>query len=222
MNFAMFFDSLTPIKVLSLTTKQEVHDPVNNIKRINEFSWTMTKLKILIPNSLDESSKWLTSFTKILKEVTLTENGEYKYQDITLHNYQASLNALSNNYKEFISKINKSVEWRFSGLQNSPIFANLPVILECKKWPQTNEQLMSFGDDKIETFKVHLMPLLEKNSFEIGSIMFEWDRWRVEINSFSRNEKVNSYELKLTEGTDWLMSVSTLTISLANLNIAGQ
>ena len=46
----------------------------------------------------------------ILKEVTLTENGEYKYQDITLHNYQASLNALSNNYKEFISKINKSVE----------------------------------------------------------------------------------------------------------------
>ena len=57
MNFAMFFDSLTPIKVLSLTTKQEVHDPVNNIKRINEFSWTMTKLKILIPNSLDESSK---------------------------------------------------------------------------------------------------------------------------------------------------------------------
>ena len=44
----------------------------------------MTKLKILIPNSLDESSKWLTSFTNILKEVTLTENGEYKYQDITL------------------------------------------------------------------------------------------------------------------------------------------
>ena len=47
---------------------------------------------------------------KILKEVTLTENGEYKYQDITLQNYQASLNTLSNNYKEFISKINKSVE----------------------------------------------------------------------------------------------------------------
>ena len=57
MNFAMFFDNLTPIKVLSLTTQQEVHDPVNHIKRINEFSWTMTKLKILIPNSLDESSK---------------------------------------------------------------------------------------------------------------------------------------------------------------------
>ena len=38
------------------------------------------------------------------------ENGEYKYQDVTLQNYQASLNALSNNYKECISKINQSVE----------------------------------------------------------------------------------------------------------------
>ena len=57
MNFAMFFDNLTPIQVLSLTSQQEVHDPVNSIKRINEFSWTMTKLKMLIPNSLDKSSK---------------------------------------------------------------------------------------------------------------------------------------------------------------------
>ena len=57
MHLAIFLDILTPIKVLSLTTQQEVHDPVNNIKRINEFSWTMTKLKILISSSLDESSK---------------------------------------------------------------------------------------------------------------------------------------------------------------------
>ena len=45
MHLAIFLDILTPIKVLSLTTQQEVHDPVNTIKRINEFSWTMTKLK---------------------------------------------------------------------------------------------------------------------------------------------------------------------------------
>ena len=33
------------------------------------------------------------------------------------------------------------------------------------------------------------MPLLEKNSCEIGSIMFEWDHLKVEINSFLKNEK---------------------------------
>ena len=73
MHLAMFLDILTPIKVLSLTTQQEVHDPVNTIKRINEFSWTMMKLKILIGSSLDESSKRLTNFTKFLKEVTLID-----------------------------------------------------------------------------------------------------------------------------------------------------
>ena len=57
-----------------------------------------------------------TNFTKFLEEVTFMENGEYKYQDVTLQNYQASLNALSNNYKECISKINQSVEGWFSEL----------------------------------------------------------------------------------------------------------
>ena len=47
------------MKVLSLTSHHEVHDPVNNIKKINEFSWTMTELKILIGNFLDEVVKGL-------------------------------------------------------------------------------------------------------------------------------------------------------------------
>ena len=76
-HLAMFLDILTPIKVLSLTTQQEVHDPVNTIKRINEISSTMTKLKILIGNSLDESSKRLTNFAKFRKEVNLTGNGVF-------------------------------------------------------------------------------------------------------------------------------------------------
>ena len=84
--------------------QQEVHDPVNTIKRINEFSWAMTKLKILIGSSLDESSKRLTNFMKFLKEVTLTEIGEHKYHDVTLQNYQASLNALSNNSNNLFLK----------------------------------------------------------------------------------------------------------------------
>ena len=55
-------------------SQQEVHDPLNTIKRINEFCWTMTKLNILISNSVGESRKQLTNFMKFLKEVTLTES----------------------------------------------------------------------------------------------------------------------------------------------------
>ena len=56
--------------------------------------------------------------------------------------------------------MNENVEGRFSELQSSSIFASLPIILDCKKWLQTNGQLTSFGDDKIETLEVCLMPLL--------------------------------------------------------------
>ena len=55
-------------------SQQEVHDLLNTIKRINEFCWTMTKLNILISNSVGESRKQLTNFMKFLKEVTLTES----------------------------------------------------------------------------------------------------------------------------------------------------
>ena len=83
---AMSLDLLTPNKVLSSTTQLEVHDPVNTIKRINEFSCTIAKLKILIGNSLDESSKQITYFKKFLKAGTLTGNGKYICQDVNLQN----------------------------------------------------------------------------------------------------------------------------------------
>ena len=50
--------------------------------------------------------------------------------------------------------------------QWSPIFTSLPIILDCKKWPRTNEQLLNFADDKIEALKIHLMSFLEENSCE--------------------------------------------------------
>ena len=61
----------------------EVVNNLNNLKdflkkstvsRSKQFSWTMVKLKILIGNSLDGSSKRLTNFTKFSK-VTVTGNG---------------------------------------------------------------------------------------------------------------------------------------------------
>ena len=189
MHLAMFLNLLTPTQVLSLTTWQEVHDPVNTIKKINDFTWTIVKLKILTGNSHDESSKQLINFTKFLKEVTLLDSGEYKYQGVTLQNYQTSLNAYLSNYK-FFSKIKESVVGWFSELQNSPLFTSLPI-LYWKKWPQTNEQLTKFVDDKIKALKVYLMPFVEKkkNTKEIGNIMFDWDNLKVEINSFLKNEE---------------------------------
>ena len=134
-HLAMFLDTLTLMlkyQVLSLTAQQEVHDPVNTIKRINEFSWTMTKLKIFISNSVDESRKQLTNFMRFLKEVTLTENGSINTRMLLFKKNQASLNSLLSNYKEFISIMSKVSKVWFSELQNCPLFGQWWSSFCCK------------------------------------------------------------------------------------------
>lgn len=56
---AIYLDVLTPLKVLSVSMQQDEHNPVTMLRRVQEFSWTMTKLKVLVANSLDGSSSRL-------------------------------------------------------------------------------------------------------------------------------------------------------------------
>lgn len=91
-------------------------------------------------------------------------------RDITPQNCLAWL-------KKNISKTNESVKGQFSELHNSPIFIDLPINLDCKKWLQTNEKLMNFGDGKIHCLK------------KIPVSMFQWGHSKVEINLFSKNKK---------------------------------
>ena len=52
MHLAIYLDVLTPLKVLSISMQKEEHDPVLMLRRIQEFNWTMTKLQLLVENSL--------------------------------------------------------------------------------------------------------------------------------------------------------------------------
>ena len=65
-HLAIYLDILQPIKVLSLSMKKEIHDPVSQLKKIREFRWSMTKLHALIEGCLDENATRLTNFTKLL------------------------------------------------------------------------------------------------------------------------------------------------------------
>ena len=73
---------MTPLKVLSLGFQKEIHDQVSAIRRITKFNWSMVKWKILINQLLDDNSRWLTHYSKLLKDMELTENGDNMYQDL--------------------------------------------------------------------------------------------------------------------------------------------
>ena len=86
MHLVMFLGLLTTIQVFGLITQQEIHKSVNTIKIINEFFWTMRKLKILI-------------FYKISRR---SDCG--KQWRIYIH-YFPKLARFSNNHENFIYKL---------------------------------------------------------------------------------------------------------------------
>ena len=93
----------------------------------------------------------------------------------------------------FLNKIEESKEDFLS--YRTVIFTNLPFILDSEKWPQTNEQLKNFGDGEIEVLKVGLMTFyfFKRNSFEIGSMKFDWDGLKVEFFFLKKPERLLKY-----------------------------
>ena len=67
LHLAIYLDVLTPLKVLSVSMQKDEHDPVAMLRRVQEFSWTMLKLKALVSSSLDGSSSGLTNYTKFIQ-----------------------------------------------------------------------------------------------------------------------------------------------------------
>ena len=52
---AMYLDILSPFRKLSLGFQQDLHNPVKAVRRIQEFTWTMAKLQLLIEMDLDST-----------------------------------------------------------------------------------------------------------------------------------------------------------------------
>ena len=52
-HMAIFIDILSTLRRLSLSMQHENHDPVKIICHINEFTWAMSKLQLIVENSLD-------------------------------------------------------------------------------------------------------------------------------------------------------------------------
>ena len=88
---AISIDILSPLRRLSLSMRHENHDLVKIIRRINEFTWAMSKLRLIMGNSLDgnenQVKRYLQNFISNVKK----NNAEYFYQDIKLHKYETTI-----------------------------------------------------------------------------------------------------------------------------------
>ena len=126
-HLAIYLDVLTPLKVISLRFQKEKYDPMEAVTCIKEFTWTMTKLQLLVDASYDsENGVRLTHLTKLFKEVDESN----MYQEVKQVNFKIHKKPVSASYKEIITKLAEKMEYRFKVVSTSPIFENFISILD--------------------------------------------------------------------------------------------
>lgn len=155
---------------MSLSFQRELHDPVKAVRRVQDFTLTMRKLKLLVDESLESPDSIMTHYNKFLQEVEKKDHGYY-YQGIKLARYEAAKQSVSNLYEPTIASITNSMENRFEELSSSPLFKNLVSLLDVSSWPK---ELTDFGSAKIKLLKNHFSQLLNNNGCEIDEMQREW------------------------------------------------
>ena len=105
MHISIFIDILSPMRQLSLSLQHEMHDLVKVTRRLNEFTCTMSKLHLIIENSLDEDDdgQVKTCFKTFCSKVE-NDDGEFCYQGIKLPKYELTFKQAKTVYTSAISK----------------------------------------------------------------------------------------------------------------------
>ena len=189
-HLAIYLDVLTPLKVIGLGFQKEKHDPTEAVRRIKEFTWTMTKLQLLIDASLDsDNGGRLTHLTKLFKEVD--ENN--MYQEVKLVNFKIHKKSASAFYKEIITKLAEKMEDRFKVVSTSPIFENLILVLDVSMRPLEVNILSSYYNDEIFAVTNHYEQLLTQNGCDIFQIPMERDRLKSYIIPILKSQSKVDY-----------------------------
>ena len=90
--------------------------------------------------------------------------------------------------KKLYSRICSSVEKRFAGIQGSPIFKNIEVLLDTKSWP-IDKDSGNFGDEAAKEISSRFQELLSKNNCEVDNIMPQWITLKTHMLLLVKNNK---------------------------------
>ena len=150
----------------------------------------MAKLFILLEQAM-ENANILTNFKKFLNSITVNEEGKHLYQNVHLKIYNRTFNAIKTHYKQTVSRICSSVEKCFAGIQESPIFKNIEVLLDTKSWPKDKDS-GNFGDEAVKEI-CHFQELLSKNNCKVNNIMSEWITLKTHMLPLVKNNKCVKY-----------------------------
>ena len=168
---AIYLDILSPIRRLSLGMQDEKHDPVKQVRRIQEFDLIMEKLKKALTGSFDGDNNDLTYYKRLIRDIVEGEDG-HVYQRIKLTHYENSIEDVKYQYTSVINLLIENIQSRFSNLQDTAVFRNIVRILDVKTWPNAPDS--SFLETELTEIVEEFNGLLSRNDCDISLISSEW------------------------------------------------
>ena len=183
----IFMNILSPLRRSSLSMQYENHNPVKIICRINEFTWAMSKLRLIVENLLNGNENQAKTCQQNFISNVKKNNDEYFDLHIKLHKYETTITRARDIYSSAITNICSKVEARFSSLLDSVIFKNIPLLLDTSAWPKDDSA--NFRDKEINKLSDHFNALLGKNGCDVQSINKEWIRLKLFILPILQNNK---------------------------------
>ena len=107
MHIVIFVDTLSLMGWLSLSLQHDKHNPVKVTRHLNEFTWTVEKLCLIIENSLNEDDAGqVKSCFKTCSKVK-NDDGEFSHQGIRLAKLELTIKQIPVQYQIFALKLGK-------------------------------------------------------------------------------------------------------------------
>ena len=175
---------------------------------MNEFTWTMSKLRLIIENSLDgdDDGQVKTCFKTFCLKVE-NEDGEFCYQGIKLAKYANA-----------ISSICTKDGQRFSLFVKFVAFSNILLLLDTKSWPK--DDFVSFSNCEINKLTEHYIALLKKKKkmdMMQPKFLASGPTWRLIFFQCCTTALMNptcKFDIKYSEIMKWWLSAKTSCIFL--------
>ena len=120
-SLAIYLDILSPLKRLSLSFQQEIHDLVKAVRCIQDLNLTMVKLKLLVDKSLENPDSIMTNLKKLFLDVEKKDDS-YFYQRIKLARYEVAKRSVSNHCEFTFTSITDSMQNCFEKLSSLTLF----------------------------------------------------------------------------------------------------
>ena len=95
------------------------------------------------------------------------------YKGVTLTRMPNDLNAFIRDKQRIINTIIQFLNSRFESLDSDPVLA-AGKIFDPRVWPESVEDLATYGEAQVECLVQHFRPALERNDFDFAAVAGEW------------------------------------------------